>query len=204
MRNGLAPRVAVTYCGAFNSHDQYFFRRRADIVAGSVRPRRLDLANQALLRAHIHAVWLAYVRLPLGRSIEQVIDADRDELPLREQAAQQIRLSEGARREIGERVRQLLATDQGMLATSGWFSEEWIERVIEEAPDEFADAIKRWRELYRAAKRQREAARAAEDRARTAEKQEEARRKQDEAWQQLNLLLQAGVAHEKGDFYPYH
>lgn len=35
------------------------------------------------------------------------------------------------------------------------------------------------------------------------EEQEEARRKQDEAWQQLNLLLQAGVAHEKGDFYPY-
>lgn len=197
------PGVVVTYCGAFNSHDQYFFRRQAEMVAGSVRPPRLDLANEALLRAHIHAVWLAYVRLPLGRSIEQVIDTDRDELPLREQAAQQIQLSEGARREIRERVRQLLAADQGMLATSGWFSKEWIERVIQEAPDEFDRAFERWRELYRAAKRQLEAARAAEDRARTPEEQEDARRKQDEARRQLNLLLQMGVAREEGDFYPY-
>ena len=45
-------------------------------MAGNVRPPRLDLANEALLRAHIQAVWLAQVRLPLGRSIEQVIDMD--------------------------------------------------------------------------------------------------------------------------------
>ncbi|MFZ5803252.1 MAG: DEAD/DEAH box helicase [Acidobacteriota bacterium] len=197
------PGLIVTYCGALNSHDQYFFRRRDEMVAGNVRPPRLDLANEALLRAHIHAVWLAQVRLPLGRSIEQVIDTDLDDLPLREQAAQQIQLSEAVRQEIRDRVRQLLAADEGMLATSGWFSDGWIERVLEDAPREFDRAFDRWRELYRSAKRQREAARAEEDRARTREDQERAKRRQDEARHQLNLLLQVDVAREEGDFYPY-
>jgi len=197
------PGLIVTYCGALNSHDQYFFRRRAEMVAGRVRPPRLDLANEALLRAHIHAVWLAHVRLPLGRSIEEVIDTDRDELALREQAAAQIQLDEPARREIERRVRQLLAADEGMLAASGWFSDGWIRQVIEAAPREFDRAFDRWRELYRAAKRQRDAARAEEDRARTLEEQRQAKLRQDEARRQLNLLLQVGVAREEGDFYPY-
>ncbi|MBK9317294.1 MAG: hypothetical protein IPM55_24055 [Acidobacteria bacterium] len=59
------PGLIFTYCGALNSHDQYFFKRREDMVAGSVRPPRLDLTNEALLKAHIHALWLGYVRLPL-------------------------------------------------------------------------------------------------------------------------------------------
>lgn len=197
------PGLVVTYCGALNSHDQYFFRRRAEMVAGSVRPPRLDLANEALLRAHIHAVWLAHVRLPLGRSIEEVIDVDREDLPLREQAAGQIYIGEGARHEVKERVYRLLAADEGLLATSGWFGERWIERVIEEAPRAFDRAFDRWRELYRAAKRQRDAARAEEDRAHTREEQNRARLRQDEARRQLNLLLQVDVAREEGDFYPY-
>jgi len=197
------PGLVVTYCGALNSHDQYFFRRRAEMVAGRVRPPRLDLANEALLRAHIHAVWLAHVRLSLGRSIEEVIDTDRDDLPLREQAATQIQLDELVRREIERRVRELLAADEGVLATSGWFRDGWIWQVIEAAPREFDRAFDRWRELYRAAKRQRDAARAEEDRARTLDEQRRAKDRQEEARRQLNLLLQMGVAREEGDFYPY-
>jgi ATP-dependent helicase YprA (DUF1998 family) len=197
------PGLIVTYCGALNSHDQYFFRRRAEMVAGQVRPPRLDLANEALLRAHIHAVWLAHVRLPLGRSIEEVIDTDREELPLREQAAAQIELSEAARVELVRRVRELLASDEGVLAASGWFSDQWIRQAIEDAPRQFDRAFDRWRELYRAAKRQLDAARAEEDRARTRDEQSNARDRQDEARRQLNLLLQMDVAREEGDFYPY-
>jgi hypothetical protein len=197
------PGLILTYCGALNSHDQYFFRRRAEMVAGQVRPPRLDLANEALLRAHIHAVWLAHVRLPLGRSIEEVIDTDREELPLREQAVAQIELAEAARVEIERRVRELLAGDEGPLAPTGWFTDRWIRQVIEEAPREFDRAFDRWRELYRATQRQRDAARAEEDRARTLDEQRRARERQDEARRQLNLLLQVGVAREEGDFHPY-
>jgi ATP-dependent helicase YprA (DUF1998 family) len=197
------PGLVFTYCGALNSHDQYFFHRRQDMVAGSVRPPRLDVANEALLRAHTHAVWLAEVRLPLGQSIEQVIGTDRDDLPLRENAAAQIQLSEARRNEVRERVQRLLQADTGVLASAGWFSTPWVESVITGAPERFDRAFDRWRELYRAATRQLRDAQNTLLRARRAEEQAEANRRQQEALRQRNLLLQIGTQREESDFYPY-
>ncbi|MCS7001196.1 MAG: DEAD/DEAH box helicase, partial [Candidatus Kapabacteria bacterium] len=184
------PGLILTYCGAFNSHDQYFFRHRVEMVAGSVRPPRLDITSEALIRVHIHAIWLAAVRLPLGQSIEQVIDTNHHGLPLREHAAAQIQLTEAMRQEVKAQARRVLAADEGILAATGWFSEQWLERIIEEAPREFDRAFDRWRELYRAAKCQLDAARYEEDRARNSEEQRRAQLKQQEARRQLNLLLQ--------------
>lgn len=197
------PGLILSYCGAFNSHDQYYFRRRAEMVAGRVRPPRLDLANESLLRAHIHAVWLAQVRLPLGNSIETVIDADREELPLRETVAQQIQLEESARQQVKEQVQKLLAADRQLLDKSGWFSERWLQQVIEEAPQAFDRAFDRWRELYRAATQQLEAANRQLQTTRQKKDQQEAERRQQEALRQRNLLLQIGTQREESDFYPY-
>ncbi len=197
------PGLIVTYCGALNGHDQYFFRRRAEMVAGRVRPPRLDLANESLLRAHIHAVWLAHVRLPLKNSIETVIDTAREELPLREEVRAQLQLTEPARQQIGQRVRTLLTADDNVLARSGWFSERWVQQVIAEAPHAFDRAFDRWRELYRAATRQLRAAQAALERARSNDDQQEANRRQQEAIRQRSLLLQVGTQREESDFYPY-
>lgn len=197
------PGLILSYCGAFNSHDQYYFRRRAEMVAGRVRPPRLDLANESLLRAHIHAVWLAQVRLPLGNSIETVINLDRPELPLREEVVASIQLGEAARQEVAERVEALLAADREVLERSGWFSRRWIQQVIEEAPRAFDRAFDRWRELYRAATQQLEAANQQLQTARRREDQQEARRRQQEALRQRNLLLQIDTQREESDFYPY-
>ncbi len=197
------PGLIFTYCGALNSHDQYFFGRLTEMVAGNVRAPRLDLANEALLRAHVHAVWLAHVRLPLGQSIKQVIDTDRQDLPLLENVTAQIQLGEPVRNELRDRIRRMLKADEAVLANAGWFSDSWIEAVLSKAPQAFDKAFDRWRELYKAAKRQREMARIEEDRASTIEEQQRARAKQDEARRQLNLLLQVDVAREEGDFYPY-
>lgn len=57
-RSGQAA-VIVTYCAAQSPHDQYFFERRNDMVAGVVRPPALDITNEELVRSHLHAVWLA-------------------------------------------------------------------------------------------------------------------------------------------------
>ena len=197
------PGLVLTYCGAINSHDQYFFHRKEEMVAGTVRPPRLELANEALLRAHLHAVWLAQVRLPLGQSIEQVINTDDDDLPLRENAAGQIRPSAGSLSETRERARRILAADEGHLAYSAWFSNEWIDRVIDEAPAQFDRAFDRWRELYRAATRQLLEAQTALMRARRPDDQRQAAGRQQEALRQRNLLLQIDVSRDEGDFYPY-
>ncbi len=197
------PGLILSYCGAFNSHDQYYFRRRAEMVAGRVRPPRLDLANEALLRAHIHAVWLAQVRLPLGKSIEEVLDLDREGLPLREEVAAQIQLGEAARQAVVERVEALLAADREVLDRSGWFSQRWLRRVIDEAPQAFDRAFDRWRELYRAATQQLEAANRQLQTTRQRREQQEAERRQQEALRQRNLLLQIDTQREESDFYPY-
>ena len=197
------PGLVFTYCGAINSHDQYFFHRKEEMVAGSVQPPRLDLANEALLRAHLHAVWLAQVRLPLGQSIEQVIDTDNDDLPLRENAAGQVRLRPASSSELRKRARRILAADAGHLSASTWFSDAWIDRVIEEAPARFDRAFDRWRELYRAATRQLLEAQTALIRARRPDDQRQATARQQEALRQRNLLLQIAVSREESDFYPY-
>ncbi len=197
------PGLVFTYCGAINSHDQYFFHRKEEMVAGTVRPPQLELANEALLRAHLHAVWLAQVRLPLGQSIEQVINTDDDDLPLRENAAGQIRLSAAPLGEARERARRILSADEGHLANSAWFSIEWIDRVIDEAPAHFDRAFDRWRELYRAATRQLLEAQTALMRARRPDDQRQAAGRQQEALRQRNLLLQIDVSRDEGDFYPY-
>lgn len=197
------PGLIVTYCGALNSHDQYFFRCREDMVAGSVRPPRLDLANEALVAAHAHAIWLSQVRLPLGQSIEEVIDIDLDALPLKTNAAGQIQLGEPAGREVGDRIRTILSADQAVLTSAAWFSDDWIERIVREAPDEFDRAFDRWRELYQAATRQLLDAQQALLRARRPDDQAVASTRQQEALRQRNLLLQINTSREEGDFYPY-
>jgi hypothetical protein len=173
------------------------------MVAGSVRPPRLDVANEALLRSHVQAEWLATVRLPLGQSIEQVIDTDAESLPLKPNAAGQIQLGEAALSDLRQRVLHMLESDRGVLTTATWFSNDWLARVVVEAPLRFSEAFDRWRELYRSATRQLLEAQAALLRARRPDDQAVASARQQEALRQRNLLLQINTSREEGDFYPY-
>lgn len=197
------PGLVFTYCGALNSHDQYYFGRREDMVAGSVRPPRLDMANESLVRAHVHAVWLAQVRLPLGQSIEGVLSTDVETLPLNENAASQIQLSEAGRATLRSAVERILSEDGEALAASGWYGPEWLEQVIRDAPARFDRAFDRWRDLFKSAERQLLDAQNALLRARRPDEQQEAQRRQSEALRQRNLLLQIDTGREESDFYPY-
>jgi len=197
------PGLIVAYSGAYRPHDQYFFRHREEMVAGSVRAPRIDLTNDALIRAHVQAEWLAQVSLPLRQSIQQVIDIDqRETLPLLESVEPQLRLSNQALGQLRSRIERIFAHDHHELKRSGWFTDQWLEQVVREAPQTFDRAFDRWRELYRAASAQLQQAQQLmwqNDR----DTQERARRLQEEAIRQRNLLLQQDVAREEGDFYPY-
>ncbi|RMI19783.1 MAG: DUF1998 domain-containing protein, partial [Calditrichaeota bacterium] len=197
------PGLIFTYCGAYSNHDQYFFRNRTEMVAGVVRPPRLELVNESLLKAHLHALWLAEVRLRISQSIEEIVNTQHNELPLHEHIAGAIALNEATRNELVDRAKAILKADWQDLEQSGWFNEQWLETVFQEAPREFDRAFDRWRELYRAAWAQLTTAQQETLRARGREEQDRARRKQDEALRQLNLLRQIGVSREEGDFYPY-
>jgi len=48
-------------------------------------PPRLDLANEDLLRAHVHAVWLAETGQSLFSSVSELLELSQPELPLKEE-----------------------------------------------------------------------------------------------------------------------
>ena len=81
-RSGQAA-VVVTYCTSGSPHDQYFFDRRNDMVAGVVRPPALDITNEELVRAHLQAVWLAETKLALSPDIPEAMKLDAEGYPLK-------------------------------------------------------------------------------------------------------------------------
>lgn len=197
------PGLIIAYCGAYSPHDQYFFHHREEMVAGNVRAPRIDLTNESLIRSHLQAEWLAQIRLPLRQSIEEIINIDNlEELPLKETIKPYLKLSDKNLGELRARIDEILSFDREELEKTGWFSEKWIEKVLEEAHQTFDKAFDRWRELFKAASYQ---LRRAQELLwnNNKEIQEEARRLQDEAIRQRNLLLQIEVAKEESDFYPY-
>ena len=77
------PALVFSYCATGSPHDQYFFKRPALMVAGAVTPPRLDLANEDLVRAHVHAIWLAETHQKLGTSLKDILELPKyPELPL--------------------------------------------------------------------------------------------------------------------------
>ena len=199
------PGLIFTYCGAYNPHDQYFFRHRQEMVAGTVKPPLIDLTSEALLKAHIHALWLSEIRLPLRNSIVHIINIDHPDLPLWEEIQRQLETTRQPawQRRLRSRIQKVLNSIVNAEGKPLSWSEEWIQSILGEAPETFNRAFDRWRELYRAAVRQRDEARSERDRATTKEEQERAKAKEEEAQRQLNLLRQIGVEREESDFYPY-
>ena len=200
------PAFVVTYCAVGSGHDQYFFRRPVQMVSGVVAPPRLDLGNEELVKAHVHAIWLARTGLSLGRSITEVVDTTQPGYPLREHVDHYIHLSEERLRACFEECRRVLAAGGEDLSRADWYSEEWLWQVLRDAPRTFDRAFDRWREMYAAADRQLQAARAVIDRAHQTrvhrEEVREAERREREARRQKDLLCNLeGVG--ESDFYPY-
>jgi hypothetical protein len=76
------PALVFTYCSSGSPHDQYFFKRPERMVSGEVTTPRLDLTNDDLLRAHIHAIWLAETGISLGTTLKDILDVNGDNPPL--------------------------------------------------------------------------------------------------------------------------
>lgn len=202
------PALVVTYCSTGSGHDQYFFQRPKAMVAGAVAAPQIDLANEDLLRAHMHAIWLGATGLDLGRDMLGLIDANQPDLPLRPEVRERIHLGERELAACLEQCRRVLAGSVTSLTAGSWFDENWLHHLLTEAPQRFAEACERWRQLYKAAEAQLDEARAITDAYRrgsgSRQENEAAERREQEARRQLALL---GGRDSRGsseaDFYPY-
>jgi superfamily II DNA/RNA helicase len=199
------PALVFTYCSTGSAHDQYFFRRPTLMVSGKIRPPSIDLANEDLVRSHVHAIWLAETGVSLGRSLKDVLDLSGDpaRLTLQESLADDI-----VRPRVVERTRlrakEVLATIAEDLTASEWWSETWLDAAIAGAALRFDQAADRWRDLYRAADSQQRVQNAVRrDHTKSVDEKRRAERLRHEAEQQVELLLNEARTDFQSDFYSY-
>jgi ATP-dependent helicase YprA (DUF1998 family)/very-short-patch-repair endonuclease len=198
------PALVVTYCSTGSSHDQWFFRRPQQMVAGAVTPPRLDLTNEDLIRAHVQAVWLAETGADLKRSLCDLLEVGTAEPSLRLLDSVQADIaSDQARRRGCERAVRILEGLRADLGRSGWYSEGWLDEVLHQAARWFDLACDRWRGLYRAAMAQAKAQdEVIRDATRSPDDKRHAERLRREAEQQLRLLTET-QDYAQSDFYSY-
>jgi len=203
---GGQPALVYTYCAGRSPHDQYYFRQPAQMVAGVVAPSRIDLRNRDLIRSHVHAVWLEMAKPDLGRTLMSVIDAQHEDgkihLPVKDQLVRELR-SPAHRAAALARTSQLLDSIRDTLQSAGWYTENWAKEVLDGVELSFDRACDRWRELYRAAFRQRELHhKIIGDRNRPDEERRHSRQLRAQAESQIQILTEAAGIYE-GDFYSY-
>ena len=201
------PALIITYCAQGNSHDQHFFRFPEQMVSGSVSTPRLDLANEDLLRAHIHALWLTASGLDLKKSLADLVDISgtAPSLALLDSVAEHLTGDMGKKAKLTASVQaqKILADLAPELATCGWYSASWLEETMNGLARSFEEACDRWRNLYRAAIRQRDTQNEiVNDAMRSQREHEEAKKMRSEAESQLELLREKGSSIQ-ADFYSY-
>ncbi|MCV7261131.1 DEAD/DEAH box helicase [Mycobacterium shimoidei] len=197
------PALVTTYCATGNAHDQYYFRRSQDMVAGSVVAPRLDLTNEALLASHLHALWLAETGASLHARMPQLLDIDEPDMPLADDLRRALANPDAIRR-AADRAHDLIAPLTEELQRTSWWHEGWAADVIAGAPQAFDDACNRWRELYRAAlEDQKEQNRVVLDISVNKRAREAAEARRRDAEGQLRLLRNEDTDQAYSDFYTY-
>lgn len=193
------PALVFTYCSGGSPHDQYFFKRPERMVAGAVAPPRLDLTNEDLLRAHIHAIWLAETGIDLKDTLKEILDMNGEPpslqlLPEIRQQAESVTARSAAR----QRAARILSTIPGVIDPDGL-----VEIAMQNVVRAFDDTCERWRGLYWASLKQ---VKAQEDIRRDPTRQQADKRQADrlrrEALSQIDLLTEVGSL-AQSDFYSY-
>jgi len=198
------PALVFTYCSTGSPHDQYFFKRPDLMVSGSVAPPRLDIANEDLVRAHVHAIWLTETGQGLGSTLCDILDVGGDQptLALQEVVHDSITNARAATR-ARERAQRVLLTIQEELGGSDWYTPGWLDEVLSQATLGFDRTCDRWRSLYRAALDQATAqTKIIHDASRGYDDKRTAERLRREAEAQLKLLTDPGNV-VQSDFYSY-
>ena len=199
------PALVFTYCAAGSSHDQHFFREPERMVAGQVEAPRLDLANEDLIRAHVHAVWLAESALDLGRSMKDVLDLqDGEDEPSLFPQVQQHLSDEATRRRARGRAEKMLGDLGQLLSGTPWWSDSWLDETLAALPGHFEASLFRWRSLYKAALQQAQEQQRIKLMAnRSAADRTQADRLRREAENQLEILRADSDSRAQSDFYTY-
>ncbi|MEX1214724.1 DEAD/DEAH box helicase [Saccharospirillum sp.] len=206
-RSGRAGRsgqqaLVVAYCAALSPHDQWFFHHASDMVHGVVKPPTLDLANRDLLESHLRAVWLASAQVGLDNSIAPLLELEAEGKPVKAELHKQLDDSavlQRARHSAAAVVAQL--GDE--LRANSWFSEDYVNQVIDDSPQAFSGALERWRVLFDSTRKQMEMAdQIVKSHTASHAERNNASRRYGDAARQFAVLLKTGNT-QGSDFYTY-
>ena len=198
------PALVYTYCSIGSSHDQYFFKRPERMVSGRVATPRLDLANEDLIRSHIHALWLAETKVDLKRSLRDILDLEGENPSLKILSSISTQMENPLFKATTRTKAQAILDDmKDELAGAAWFTSEWLERVLLQLENHFEASCERWRTMYRSARNQHEIQnKIILDHTRAPKAHEQAKRLRREAEAQLKLLCDSDNLMQS-DFYSY-
>lgn len=202
-RSGQAALV-ITYCAAMSPHDQWFFHNANEMVHGVVKAPTLELSNRDLVESHLHAVWLANVEYELHTSIAPMLNLESEAKEIIPELNEQLidpavtqRAMQKASRVI-DQIRAELTPEN-----APWFSESFVEQVIQRAAKDFNDAFDRWRSLYDGVQKQMDSAnKVIQSPSTTARERENANRRYQDAKNQFTMLLKTGNS-QNNDFYTF-
>ena len=196
------PAIVYTYCSAGSPHDQFFFDRSDEMVSGLVQSPRLDLSNEELIKSHLHAIWLAETGADLQESLSSLLKLENHpEYPLKEGLEE--RLSDVEAKEKAEhRAKKIMLDIIAEFEEAGWYSDNWIQDVLNRSNQVFYDSCNRWIELYKSARTQaEELSRVELDPNRSRSDKNKARSRRSEALSQMDQLTKGGKF--SSDFYSY-
>jgi hypothetical protein len=200
---GGRPALITVFAAQGNAHDQHYFRNRDQMVAGAVVPARMDLRNQELVEAHLHAEWLATSGLNLGRQMLEILDFDQEPaLPLLTglQAQLDAQNNQGTIQENFNAARRVVELAPE-IKEAWWYTEDWVRDTVVNSPAAFNQAFERWRELYRSAVQMRDRATAERNKPGAGQTQREAAEQRErEARREIDLLFNQRGA--ESDYYP--
>ena len=202
------PALVVTYCASGNAHDSYYFERSDQMVAGRVLPPRIDLANEDLVRSHVHSIWLATSGVSLGKSMKDVlsIPSEGDDYPVLPELAERF-TREFLFESAAKAAHAVLDPMARELELAPWWSKNknWVDDVVRDAYSALDQACERWRMLDRATRGEMDIATKLTQDANLSKKERMAAESRfSEARRQRDLLLNDDDrAHSGGDFYPY-
>lgn len=204
------PALVLAYCSSGSDHDQYYFQRREQMVAGAVVPPAMDLANEDLVRAHMHAIWLAFTGVSLSGNIrDHILNVQQPGYPLRAEIQEQLHLSDEKYQRCLRQCQEVLEQCGEAVSQASWYSEKWLEETLRQAPHKFNRAFDRWRQLFQAASTQLQRANELDTKKHIYGERiesiwyEDPKTLRQEALLQLRLLTCQDEAHGESEFYPY-
>lgn len=212
-RSGQAALV-YTYCRPRNSHENYYLKHPDKMVKGEVKAPRMELINEELFSTHLHSVVLSLCPIEqLADGIAALVDySDYNHITLLPEVCHKLQLSAELKAQI-KSVFLKVINDKFLKKRREeeqpyWFTDSWIDSVLDRYEHDFDRSLDRWRALYKDAMIQIEAAQHITRNNIYGDNSEEKRRallKEKRALSQRDLLLGQNVGgnKEENEFYPY-